>query len=145
YPLHPLNALDQFLMHHVGGFVASPAVAGKHPFESVVEKAFHGLCLFAPRVPADITKGFQSIVFVSEVISRKEVLVAIQQRRMSPRMAGSRDNEKICIEFGRFLTFNRSLDADMASVRTMNEPLAAEVLPEFFMVGDIVAVSEKHG
>jgi hypothetical protein len=27
----------------------------------------------------------------------------------------------------------------------MDNPLAAEVLPEFFVVGDIIAVSQKHG
>src|SRR5262245_29325839 len=124
--------------------MAFPAMAGKHPFKAIVQEAFHGLCLFAPGVPADIAKGFQSLIFVCEMISRKKIFVSIQQHRMSARMARSRDHEKIAIQLDRVLPFEFPFDREVAGIGAMNDPLAAEMVPELLMVGNIVAMSQKH-
>ena len=85
------------------------------------------------------------VLRTSKMISREQILISIQQHGVAPSVAGSRDHEQFLIECNRFLAFDRSLGRDVTGVSAMNHAVAAEMLVELFMIGDIVSVGEKHG
>ena len=80
------------------------------------------------------------------MVAREKVGVLPEQHGMAGRMAGRRDREEIFREARRLVSFQCALGrlAERVGVPGMDDPSAAEAIPERRMVRHIVAVREEH-
>src|SRR5437764_12730530 len=79
--VHPGDTTFQAYMHRRGIEMNRPAVAGQHPFESIVEQALHRADLLLPRIPAGAAERVEMTkpLAPGEVIAGKKVGLAIEK------------------------------------------------------------------
>ena len=63
---------------------------------------------------------------------------------MSSSVARHRYNQKIVIQRDRLVSFQQLFRLNATRIGAMDDPPAAEVFAEFFMVGDVIAVRKEH-
>src|SRR3954447_4329852 len=93
--LHPGNAAFEAGVHRGRIEMDRAAVAGQHPFESIVEQALHRPDLLLPRIPTGTAERVKmpALLAPGEVIAGEKVCVVVQKNRVAFRVAGRRNHQ----------------------------------------------------
>src|SRR3954453_7067211 len=109
---HPRHAAFQTLVHRSGVEMDRPSVAGQHPFEAIVEQAFHRADLLLPRIPAGAAKRVKmsALLAPGERIAGKKVRVVVEENGVAFRVAGRRNHQHSAAEVDRIASRGLQLD-----------------------------------
>jgi len=126
--------------------MVAPAVAGKHPLKGVGGEFVHRADLFGPGVEAVAAKGVQLIEMgrPSEMIAAEEKLLAVEQNGVASGVAGNGNDQEIGSEFYRICAGELNFDglSFRSNVIAVENAIAAEMVAEFLMIGDIVLMGQ---
>src|SRR3954464_661943 len=100
---HPGDTAFEAGVHRSRIEMNRTAVAGQHPFESIVEQALHRPNLLLPRIPAGAAERVEipALLAPGEVIAGEKVRVVVQKHRVAFRVAGRRNHQHAAAEMDR--------------------------------------------
>src|SRR4051794_26769090 len=146
--VHPGDAAFQTVVHRRGVEMDRPSVAGQHPFEAVVEQAFHRSDLLLPRIPAGAAKRVKMAALLApgEVIAGEKVRIVVKENGVPFRVAGRRNHQHAAAEIDRILSRGLKLDRRRTrmNIIAMQYALAAETRRETGVIGNVVLMREQH-
>ena len=131
-----------------GGEMAADAMSRKNPFEPESGETFHGVRLALPVMPACGTgrPEFLASGIPGQMVAGEKIGVFPQKAAGSGRVSGDRNDHGVVVQTVRIVPFQADFDGSClpGDVRLMEDPEAAKMPAEFFVIRDVVLVGEEE-